>query len=270
MLPTFKEVVEELFEAGLVRAVFATETLALGINMPARTVVIERLDKWNGDTHARADAGGVHAADRPGRAAGNRRGGPRGGAVAPGHGRRGGGRAGRHPDLPAQVELPALLQHGGEPGRPGRPGARGRAARVLVRPVPGRPGGGGHRPAGPAQPAGAGGAGGELRPRRLRRVRAAPQGAVGTGGGGRPAAVGGPAGRGAAVPAGPAPGRRHPRSRWQAAGYRGRPRPGTGRAGTGQREGSQRAAGTGAGPRPRCRARRTVARCRSCSPPTAR
>jgi ATP-dependent RNA helicase HelY len=51
MLPTFKEVVEELFEAGLVRAVFATETLALGINMPARTVVIEKLDKWNGETH---------------------------------------------------------------------------------------------------------------------------------------------------------------------------------------------------------------------------
>ena len=51
MLPTFKEVVEELFAAGLVRAVFATETLALGINMPARTVVIERLDKWNGETH---------------------------------------------------------------------------------------------------------------------------------------------------------------------------------------------------------------------------
>jgi ATP-dependent RNA helicase HelY len=52
MLPTFKEVVEELFEGGLVRAVFATETLALGINMPARTVVIERLDKWNGEIHA--------------------------------------------------------------------------------------------------------------------------------------------------------------------------------------------------------------------------
>ena len=52
MLPTFKEVVEELFEAGLIRAVFATETLALGINMPARTVVIERLDKWNGENHA--------------------------------------------------------------------------------------------------------------------------------------------------------------------------------------------------------------------------
>ncbi|MBO0784733.1 MAG: DEAD/DEAH box helicase, partial [Actinobacteria bacterium] len=51
MLPTFKEVVEELFAAGLIRAVFATETLALGINMPARTVVLERLDKWDGEQH---------------------------------------------------------------------------------------------------------------------------------------------------------------------------------------------------------------------------
>jgi ATP-dependent RNA helicase HelY len=52
MLPTFKEVVEELFTAGLVKAVFATETLALGINMPARSVVLEKLTKWNGETHA--------------------------------------------------------------------------------------------------------------------------------------------------------------------------------------------------------------------------
>ncbi len=52
MLPTFREVVEELFAAGLIRCVFATETLALGVNMPARSVVIERLDKWNGETHA--------------------------------------------------------------------------------------------------------------------------------------------------------------------------------------------------------------------------
>jgi ATP-dependent RNA helicase HelY len=52
MLPTFKEVVEELFVRGLVKAVFATETLALGINMPARSVVLEKLVKWNGDTHA--------------------------------------------------------------------------------------------------------------------------------------------------------------------------------------------------------------------------
>jgi ATP-dependent RNA helicase HelY len=51
MLPVFKEVVEELFTEGLVRAVFATETLALGINMPARTVVLEKLDKWNGEAH---------------------------------------------------------------------------------------------------------------------------------------------------------------------------------------------------------------------------
>ncbi|GAB3590924.1 DEAD/DEAH box helicase [Angustibacter peucedani] len=52
LLPSFKEVVEQLFAAGLVRCVFATETLALGINMPARTVVLEKLVKWNGETHA--------------------------------------------------------------------------------------------------------------------------------------------------------------------------------------------------------------------------
>ncbi|MGB6458209.1 MAG: DEAD/DEAH box helicase [Streptosporangiaceae bacterium] len=57
LLPTFKEVVEELFTAGLIRAVFATETLALGVNMPARTVVIEKLDKWNGEHHADLSAG---------------------------------------------------------------------------------------------------------------------------------------------------------------------------------------------------------------------
>ncbi|HYU85784.1 MAG TPA: RNA helicase, partial [Kribbellaceae bacterium] len=37
---------------GLIKVVFATETLALGINMPARTVVLEKLSKWNGETHA--------------------------------------------------------------------------------------------------------------------------------------------------------------------------------------------------------------------------
>ena len=51
MLPAFRHTVEELFTAGLVRAVFATETLALGINMPARTVVLERLVKFNGEQH---------------------------------------------------------------------------------------------------------------------------------------------------------------------------------------------------------------------------
>ncbi len=52
MLPAFKQVVEELYQRGLCKVVFATETLALGINMPARTVVIEKLSKWNGETHA--------------------------------------------------------------------------------------------------------------------------------------------------------------------------------------------------------------------------
>ena len=51
MLPVFKETVEELFEAGLVKVVFATETLSLGINMPARSVVIEDLWKFQGERH---------------------------------------------------------------------------------------------------------------------------------------------------------------------------------------------------------------------------
>jgi ATP-dependent RNA helicase HelY len=51
LLPTFKECVEELFSRGLIKVVFATETLALGINMPARSVVLERLTKWNGERH---------------------------------------------------------------------------------------------------------------------------------------------------------------------------------------------------------------------------
>ena len=51
LLPVFKEIVEELFLKGLVKVVFATETLALGINMPARSVVLERLVKYNGEEH---------------------------------------------------------------------------------------------------------------------------------------------------------------------------------------------------------------------------
>ena len=51
LLPAFKECVEELFQRGVIKAVFATETLALGINMPARTVVLEKLTKWNGESH---------------------------------------------------------------------------------------------------------------------------------------------------------------------------------------------------------------------------
>ncbi|MEI7660466.1 MAG: helicase-related protein, partial [Actinomycetes bacterium] len=51
LLPSFKAAVEDLFQRGLVKAVFATETLALGINMPARTVVLEKLIKYNGESH---------------------------------------------------------------------------------------------------------------------------------------------------------------------------------------------------------------------------
>jgi hypothetical protein len=51
MLPVFKETVERLFQQGLVKVVFATETLSLGINMPARTVVIEDLWKFSGERH---------------------------------------------------------------------------------------------------------------------------------------------------------------------------------------------------------------------------
>jgi len=57
LIPLFKEVVEELFAAGLIKVVYATETLALGINMPARSVVLEKLVKWDGQSHKDLTAG---------------------------------------------------------------------------------------------------------------------------------------------------------------------------------------------------------------------
>lgn len=57
MIPLFKEVVEELFAGGLIKVVYATETLALGINMPARSVVLEKLVKWDGRGHQDLTAG---------------------------------------------------------------------------------------------------------------------------------------------------------------------------------------------------------------------
>ena len=57
LLPLFKEVVENLFQQGLLKVVFATETLALGINMPARSVVLEKLVKWNGEMHVNLTPG---------------------------------------------------------------------------------------------------------------------------------------------------------------------------------------------------------------------
>ena len=107
MLPTFKEVVEELFTDGLVKAVFATETLALGINMPARSVVLEKLVKWNGETHADVTPG--EYTQLTGRA--GRRGiDVEGHAVVlwqPGMDPRQRRRPRLDPHLPAAVELPA-------------------------------------------------------------------------------------------------------------------------------------------------------------------
>jgi ATP-dependent RNA helicase HelY len=48
LLPILKQLVEVLFSRGLMQVVFATDTLALGVNMPARTVVIGRMSKWDG------------------------------------------------------------------------------------------------------------------------------------------------------------------------------------------------------------------------------
>ena len=69
MLPAFKECVEEAFVRGLIKVVFATETLALGINMPARSRGAGEAGQVQRRDPRRHHAGGVHPADRPGRAA---------------------------------------------------------------------------------------------------------------------------------------------------------------------------------------------------------
>jgi ATP-dependent RNA helicase HelY len=48
LLPVLKQLVEVLFSRGLMQVVFATDTLALGVNMPARSVIIGRMTKWDG------------------------------------------------------------------------------------------------------------------------------------------------------------------------------------------------------------------------------
>ena len=189
MLPAFKETVEELFVRGLVRAVFATETLALGINMPARTVVLERLVKFNGESHAELTPG--EYTQLTGRA--GRRGiDVEGHAVVvwqPGVDPRAGRRAGLDAHLPAAQLVPARLQHGRQPRRPARRRRRPRPARAVVRAVPGRPVGGRPGPADRAQ---------HRDPRRVRATRCAatsatspstPRCAAGSASGRRPCAA---------------------------------------------------------------------------------
>ena len=124
MLPIFRHTVEELFTAGLVKAVFATETLALGINMPARTVVLERLVKFNGEQHVPLTPG--EYTQLTGRA--GRRGiDVEGHAVVLWHPRRRprrGRRAGLHPHLPAAQFVRAVVQHDDQPGPPDGPRRR--------------------------------------------------------------------------------------------------------------------------------------------------
>ena len=138
MVPVFKEIVERCFAEGLVRVVFATETLALGVNMPARSVVIDKPTKYDGHRTVPAPCGPVHAVHRPGRTPRHRRGRMGGGALVAGLRLRRYGRDGLEPVLRAALGLPAHLQHG---GRPAGSHARRRGSQPdgpILRPAPGR------------------------------------------------------------------------------------------------------------------------------------
>ena len=146
MLPTFKECVEELFTARPVpgrvrhRDAGARHQHAGPLRGDREAVEVERRDA------RRHHAGGVHPAHRPRRPPRHRRRGPRRGAVAAGVRPQGGRRPRLDAHLPAQVVVPPVVQHGGQPRAPGRPGHRTRAAGVVVRAVPGRQGGRRARP----------------------------------------------------------------------------------------------------------------------------
>ncbi len=156
MLPTFKEVVEELFQRGLVKMVFATETLALGINMPARSVALEKLSKWNGETHADITPGeytqltgraGRRGIDVEGHAVVLWQHGLDPEAVA--------GLASTR-TYPLRSSFRPVLQHGGQPRRVRRSAHGARDPGVLLRAVPGRSGGRGAGQAGAQERGGAG------------------------------------------------------------------------------------------------------------------
>ena len=145
MVPPFKEAVEACFTEGLIKAVFATETLALGVNMPARSVVIERLTKFTGERHELLTPG--EYTQLTGRA--GRRGiddlGLRHRALVAVRPLRAGGRAGVEPHVRAALRVPADLQHGRQPRAPLRARRGPPPAQPLLRPVPGRQGRGAAR-----------------------------------------------------------------------------------------------------------------------------
>jgi ATP-dependent RNA helicase DOB1 len=68
LLPILKEVVELLFQENLVKCLFATETFAMGLNMPAKTVVFTKLNKWDGqETRALSSGEYIQMSGRAGR-----------------------------------------------------------------------------------------------------------------------------------------------------------------------------------------------------------
>ena len=107
MVPPFKEAVEACFVEGLVKMVFATETLAVGINMPARTRGHREAEQVHRRPPRVPHARRLHPADGTGRAARHRRAGVRGGAVEPVRPLRPGVGAGLEPLVPAQLGVPA-------------------------------------------------------------------------------------------------------------------------------------------------------------------
>ena len=139
MVPPMKEAVESAFAAGLLKVVFATETLSLGINMPARSVVIEKLSKFTGEHHQFLTPGEyTQLTGRAGRR-GIDDGRQRRRAVGPVRVVRSGRVARVAPDVRAHVLVPADVQHGGEPRAALSTGAGPPSPEPVVRPVQPRP-----------------------------------------------------------------------------------------------------------------------------------
>ncbi len=115
MVPALKVAVEECFSHGLVKLVFATETLALGLNMPARSVVIEHLTRFRGEGHEMLTPGEyTQLTGRAGRR-GHRPGRRCNRAVVALRALRRSRRARREPRVPTPLRLSSHVQHGGQP-----------------------------------------------------------------------------------------------------------------------------------------------------------